>query len=61
MKVKIKNSCAGVFEGQSFAYYSGQIVAVPDELAKDLLRAGYAETVKPVAAKQPVKRTIKRG
>lgn len=42
MKVKIKTSCAGV----SFSYTSGQIIDVPDKIAKDLIKAGHAEGVK---------------
>jgi hypothetical protein len=60
MKIKINVSLAGIHEGKAFSFTAGEIVAVPDELAKDLLKAGHAESVKP-ARKPAVKRTAKRG
>jgi hypothetical protein len=42
MKIKILTSCAGI----NFSYASGQIVDVPDKIAKDLIKAGHAEGVK---------------
>lgn len=42
MIIKIKTSVAGL----NFSYQAGQTVDVEEELAKDLIRAGYAEPAK---------------
>jgi len=43
MKIRITQSCAGQFDGTTFAYQPGEVVSVPGALADDLIRAGYAE------------------
>ncbi len=57
MKITITQSCAGQFDGTTFAYSAGDIAHVPDALGDDLVRAGYAEkgearTAKPKAEKR---------
>ena len=42
MKISILKSCAGL----TFSFVEGQEVDVKDELAKDLISAGYAKEVK---------------
>lgn len=48
MKIQILVSCAGV----DFAYTKGEVCEVSAEIGKDLVKAGYAEEVKPVSAKK---------
>lgn len=43
MKITITQSCAGQFDGATFAYSPGDVVTVPEALGGDLVRAGYAE------------------
>lgn len=43
MNIRITASCAGQFEGETFAYQPGEVVTVPEALGADLIRAGYAE------------------
>lgn len=43
MKITISQSCAGQFDGQTFAYSPGEVVTVPEALGDDLIRAGYAD------------------
>lgn len=43
MNITITQSCAGQFDGTTFAYQPGEVVLVPQALADDLIRAGYAE------------------
>lgn len=43
MKIKILRSCAG----RSFSFSAGQVVDTPVPVAKDLIKAGHAEEVKP--------------
>jgi len=43
VKIRIIESCAGMHDGQTFAFVPGDVVTVPDELGKDLTGAGYAE------------------
>ena len=45
MKIRITQSCAGQFEGQSFAYSGDDEAHVPEALGADLIRAGYAEEI----------------
>lgn len=57
MKITITQSCAGQFDGATFAYSPGDVVTVPEALGDDLVRAGYAEkgearTAKPRAEKR---------
>jgi hypothetical protein len=61
MKIKIKRNIAGRFEDNGFSYQAGDVVAVPDELAKDLIQAGHAETVKPAPRITVKKRTKANG
>ena len=42
MKILIVKSCAGI----TFSFVEGQEVTVSDELAKDLISAGYAKADK---------------
>lgn len=44
MNIRITASCAGQYDGQTFAYQPGEVVVVPEPLGADLIRAGYAET-----------------
>ena len=43
MKITVTQSCAGMFDGESFALSPGEEITVPDALGDDLVRAGYAE------------------
>ncbi len=43
MKIIATESCAGQYDGQSFALSPGDEIDVPDALGDDLVRAGYAE------------------
>ena len=43
MNIRITTSCAGQYEGETFAYQPGEVVVVPEPLGSDLIRAGYAE------------------
>ena len=66
MKVKIKRSCAGHWPGYGkFSFAEGEVVAVPDGLAGDLIHAGHAEPAVKVKSKPKAKRQdavkIKRG
>ena len=45
MNIKILTSCSGL----DFSYAEGETVDVKAEIAKDLIKAGYAEEVKPSA------------
>lgn len=42
MNITITQSCAGQYDGQTFAYSPGDHVTVPAPLGEDLIRAGYA-------------------
>ena len=46
MKVKILTSCSGL----NFSFYEGQNAEVDTILAKDLIKAGYAEEIKDIKA-----------
>lgn len=48
MKIQILVSCAGL----NFSYIKGEVADVSTELGKDLIKAGYAEEVKPASAKK---------
>ena len=50
MKISILKSCAGL----TFSFIEGQEVDVKDELAKDLISAGYAKTDKTQKSKAEV-------
>lgn len=53
MKITVTESCAGLHDGQSFAFAPGEQVEVPTALGEDLVRAGYAEKrVAPKAEKR---------
>ncbi len=41
MKIKMLESCAGT----RFSYAKGATLDVPDKIGKDLVKAGYAESV----------------
>ena len=45
MKIKLLRNCAGL----KFSFSAGEIAAIDNETAKDLIQAGYAEEVKPSA------------
>lgn len=47
MKIQILVSCAGV----DFAYTEGEVTEVSTELAKDLIKAGYAQEIKKKSSK----------
>ena len=55
MKIQILVSCAGI----DFAYTKGEVADVTTELGKDLIKARYAEEVKPASAKKPKTDTSK--
>lgn len=55
MKIQILVSCAGI----DFAYTEGEVTEVSTELAKDLIKAGYAQEIKPASAKKPKTDTSK--
>lgn len=47
MKIVLKRSVAGRHDGRLFSYFAGQVVRVPDSLARELIRAKHAEPAKP--------------
>ncbi len=47
MKIKILTSCAGL----DFSYAAGETVDAPAGIGKDLIKAGFAEEVKPTPKK----------
>ena len=51
MKIEILRSIAGVFSGEPYGYNVGDRVAVPDALAKDLIKAGHAKSAAPARTK----------
>ena len=55
MKIQILVSCAGI----DFSFAAGEITEVSTELAKDLIKAGYAEEVKISSSKKPKTDTTK--
>lgn len=48
MKVKILENLAGI----NFSYTQGELVEIGKELAKDLIKAGFAEEVKAIRSKK---------
>ena len=42
MKIKILTSCSGL----NFSFYEGQTTEVDNTIARDLIKAGYAEEIK---------------
>ena len=58
MNIKILTSCSGL----DFSYAEGETVDAKAEIAKDLIKAGYAEEIKTAAVKKETKpRTVKAG
>ena len=51
MKIKILTSCSGL----NFSFAPGQVTDTDSSLAKDLIKAGYAEEVKGAAKKGKIK------
>ena len=51
MKIKILTSCGGL----DFSYAEGETVDAKTEVAKDLIKAGFAEEVKGTAKKAKAK------
>lgn len=56
MNIRITQSCAGQFDGQTFAYQPGDEATIPDALGADLIRAGYAEKAEKRSAPKAEKR-----
>jgi hypothetical protein len=56
MNIRITASCAGQFDGETFAYQPGEVVTVPKPLGDDLIRAGYAEAAEKRSAPKAEKR-----
>lgn len=56
MRIRITQSCAGQYDGETFAYQPGEVVVVPEPLAADLIRADYAEQDEKRAAPKAEKR-----
>lgn len=56
MNIRITQSCAGQYDGQTFAYQPGEVVLVPEPLGADLMRAGYAEKAEKRSAPKAEKR-----
>lgn len=56
MNIRIIQSCAGQYDGQTFAYQPGEVVLVPTPLGDDLCRAGYAEKAEKRSAPKAEKR-----
>jgi hypothetical protein len=56
MKITITQSCAGQYDGATFAYQPGETVSVPEGLGADLIRAGYAEKAETRSAPKAEKR-----
>lgn len=56
MNIRITTSCAGQYEGETFAYQPGEVVVVPEPLGSDLIRAGYAEQAEKRTAPKAEKR-----
>jgi len=56
MKITITQSCAGQYDGTTFAYQPGDEVTVPDALGADLIRAGYADEAEKRSAPKAEKR-----
>ena len=48
MNIQILVSCAGI----DFSFAAGEITEISAEIGKDLIKAGYAEEVKPASAKK---------
>ena len=58
MNIKILTSCSGL----DFSYAEGETVDANADIAKDLIKAGYAEELKTAAAKKETKpRSAKAG
>jgi hypothetical protein len=47
MVIKILKTCSG----ERFTYYAGEVVEAKQETAKELIRAGYAKSLKKVEPK----------
>jgi len=56
MKITIIQSCAGQYDGATFAYQPGETVSVPEGLGADLIRAGYADEAEKRSAPKAEKR-----
>ena len=57
MKIKILTSCSGL----DFSYAEGEKVDAKADIAKDLIKAGYAEEIKVTAKKEAKPRSARAG
>jgi len=53
MKIKMLESCAGT----RFSYTKGTTIEVPDKVGKDLVKAGYAESLEKAKKAKTVEAT----
>ena len=62
MKIRALKSVAGYwpgFQGGSYSFYPGQVVAVPDGLAKSLIQAGHATATIKVQRRPVSRKSVK--